>query len=144
MVALIFSEEPKGLGSSAAVIMQDYEIPDLQKSRLENRDSRPPSRMIAYIAADEAGESLVDLLRLYVCTRLPDYMVPSSIMTARGTASRAREARPRSRTGSGQASVRPRRRHERRLRLRLLVRLPVQHGLEQPVEMTGRSLLKIG
>ena len=33
--------------------------------------------MIAYIAADEAGDSTADLLQGYASTQLPDYMVPA-------------------------------------------------------------------
>jgi amino acid adenylation domain-containing protein len=65
---------------NAAVVIQDYEIPILENSRLETRDSRLGTRLVAYIAADEAGDSAVHLLHGYLSTRLPDYMVPADLV----------------------------------------------------------------
>jgi amino acid adenylation domain-containing protein len=62
---------------NAAVVMQDYEIPILEDLRLETRDSRLATCLVAYVAADENSQSLSDLLHGYVSSRLPDYMVPA-------------------------------------------------------------------
>ena len=51
---------------------------DNPKSKIQNPKS--DGHLIAYIAADEVGHSMVDLLRSYVSTRLPDYMVPAHFL----------------------------------------------------------------
>jgi amino acid adenylation domain-containing protein len=62
----------------AAVILQNYEMPNLENSRPETRDPRLASRLVAYIVGgEEASQSLTNLLHGYLSTRLPDYMVPA-------------------------------------------------------------------
>jgi amino acid adenylation domain-containing protein len=61
----------------AAVVLQEYEIPMPENPKPETRNPEPAQRLIAYIAADEEPQSLEDLLRSYLSTQLPDYMVPA-------------------------------------------------------------------
>jgi amino acid adenylation domain-containing protein len=63
--------------SSAAVVLQDYEISYPENLKPETRNPKPDQRLVAYVVAEEEQQSLADLLHSYVSTRLPDYMVPS-------------------------------------------------------------------
>jgi acyl carrier protein len=78
---------------NAAVVLREFELPksetllfedsDNPKSKTRTEPSRsietPNSdlRLVAYVAADETQQTLADLLRGFVGTRLPDYMVPA-------------------------------------------------------------------
>jgi amino acid adenylation domain-containing protein len=62
---------------NTAVVLQNYEIPTPENSKLETRNPKLDQRLVAYVAAEEDGESFVDLLRSFLSERLPEYMVPS-------------------------------------------------------------------
>jgi amino acid adenylation domain-containing protein len=62
---------------NAAVVMQDYEIPNPENSKPETRNPEPAQRLVAYLATDEEQQSLKDLLHSYLSARLPDYMIPA-------------------------------------------------------------------
>jgi amino acid adenylation domain-containing protein len=48
--------------------------PENLKSKIENQEFN--LCLVAYVVAEEEGESLIDLLRSFLGARLPDYMVP--------------------------------------------------------------------
>lgn len=61
----------------AAVVLRE-----LSDDESDSLKSKPPNLksdggLIAYVAADESGYSMADLLRGYLTARLPDYMVPA-------------------------------------------------------------------
>jgi acyl carrier protein len=61
--------------TSAPVAQEVTEWPE------PNAERRPSDcRLVAYVAADGAQASFADLLRAYLSTRLPDYMVPSQYL----------------------------------------------------------------
>jgi len=69
----------------AAVMLQGFDISDSDNpkpilSQAEGSKIQNPKsdlRLVAYVAAEEEGESFADLLRSFLSERLPDYMVPS-------------------------------------------------------------------
>jgi surfactin family lipopeptide synthetase A len=67
-----------------AVIVREFDAPvPVRKSKTCTEPSRSienpklEKRLVAYVAAEEEGQSFVDLLRSFLGERLPDYMVPS-------------------------------------------------------------------
>jgi amino acid adenylation domain-containing protein len=65
----------------AAVVAQSFDLfrSDNPKSQIQNPKSE--IRLVAYIVSTEENtHSLIDLLHSYVCTRLPDYMVPAHLV----------------------------------------------------------------
>jgi acyl-CoA synthetase (AMP-forming)/AMP-acid ligase II len=69
---------------NAAVVLQDYEISSPENSKPETRNLKLDQRLVAYVVADEEGDTLIDLLRSFLNTRLPDYMVPSYFVVLDG------------------------------------------------------------
>jgi amino acid adenylation domain-containing protein len=65
---------------NAAVVLQDVEASSWENSQPETGNPKLNQRLIAYIAADELGDSVADLLHAYTSTRLPDYMVPADFV----------------------------------------------------------------
>jgi amino acid adenylation domain-containing protein len=75
--------------ANAAVVLREIDLPNAETLNSECSDNpiskiknaKSDLRLVAYIAAEEDGQSIVDLLRSYLSTRLPDYMVPSHFVT---------------------------------------------------------------
>jgi acyl carrier protein len=59
--------------NDAAVIVQEFDD-------LNTDNSISDWRLVAYIVADEEGDSLIDLLRSFLGSQLPDYMVPAHFL----------------------------------------------------------------
>jgi amino acid adenylation domain-containing protein len=70
----------------AAVIAWGYEEhpSDNPKSKTRTEQSRnianPDKRLVAYLVSDEVGQSLIDLLRSFLSSKFPGYMVPSDFI----------------------------------------------------------------
>jgi len=72
----------------AALVAWDYEERPSDDPKSKNRAEHGPSienpktdrGLVAYIVSDEAGQSLVDLLRSFLSSKLPGYMVPSDFI----------------------------------------------------------------
>ncbi len=60
-----------------AVVVQNYEVPISENPKSKIQNPKWDKRLVAYVAAEEEQQSVVDLLRSYVSSRLPDYMVPA-------------------------------------------------------------------
>jgi hypothetical protein len=56
--------------SETAVIAREFDEPN-------SVNPRSARSLVAYVVADEEGDTLIDLLRSFLNTRLPDYMVPN-------------------------------------------------------------------
>jgi amino acid adenylation domain-containing protein len=65
---------------SAAVVMQEYEISAPENAQPETRNPKLDQRLVAYVVADETGDRIIDLIRAFLSTRLPDYMVPAHLI----------------------------------------------------------------
>jgi acyl-coenzyme A synthetase/AMP-(fatty) acid ligase len=62
---------------NAAVVVRDREISNPENLKPKTRTRELGQYLVAYVAAEEDSQSLVDLLRSFLSERLPDYMVPS-------------------------------------------------------------------
>jgi len=51
-----------------------------EEKELSHDNPKTDTRLVAYVAAEQDQQSLVDLLRSYLSTRLPDYMVPAHFL----------------------------------------------------------------
>ena len=61
----------------AAVIAREFDEPN-------SANPKSDTRLVAYVVADEEGDTLIDLLRSFLSARLPDYMVPSHFVVLDG------------------------------------------------------------
>jgi hypothetical protein len=63
--------------SQCAVVIQAFDGAPTENLKFEIQNPKSDLHLVAYIAAEEEGESFVDLLHSFLSERLPDYMVPS-------------------------------------------------------------------
>jgi amino acid adenylation domain-containing protein len=64
----------------AAVVVQDFDQSRFENPKSKIQNPKLDRRLVAYVATDEEGDSLIDLLRSFLSSQFPDYMVPAHFL----------------------------------------------------------------